>query len=63
MPHLSLLYGDFSNDVKEEIKAKARREFPDVIAEFDAACIALYRTDPQDLEMKTWEKIAEFPLL
>ena len=57
MPHLSLLYGDFSLETKEEVIQKLGREFND---EFEVGGICLYFTTG-DKEEENWHKIKEFP--
>jgi 2'-5' RNA ligase len=55
-PHLSLLYGNFSVETKEQIIKKIGASFKD---EFEANILHLYLTDG---EVNTWRKISEFPL-
>lgn len=80
LPHLSLIYGDLTEEQQEEAKALARASFPSLIPaatngslaaesdrpsatpSFHVSSLALYRTDPTDFSMKTWEKLTEFPL-
>jgi 2'-5' RNA ligase len=54
MPHLSLLYGNFSQAVKESIIAAIGREQP---AEFMVNSVHLFKTDG---EANTWYRAKEF---
>lgn len=56
MPHLSLLYGDFSIETKREIIGRIGNTFTD---EFEASVLYLYQTAG---EVSNWRKIKEFPL-
>jgi hypothetical protein len=62
-PHLSLLYGYLT----EEEKRKAR-ELVGALDEsitslsFPITRLALYKIDYKDTTLKSWEKIAEYPL-
>ncbi|KAB5534239.1 hypothetical protein DKX38_017325 [Salix brachista] len=64
MPHLSLLYGDLTDDEKKKAQEKA-----DTLDEsinglsFPITRLALWKTDTQDLTLKSWEKIAECSLI
>lgn len=54
MPHISLLYGTFPNDLKEKIIAEIGR---DQTTAFDISSVHLIRGG----EVKDWEIIKEFP--
>jgi 2'-5' RNA ligase len=56
MPHLSLLYGDFSVETKKEIISKIGENFTDT---FEATTLYLYRTEGA---VRDWQQIAAFPL-
>ncbi|KAJ6844140.1 cyclic phosphodiesterase-like [Iris pallida] len=58
MPHLSLLYGDLT----EEEKEKARKRVEELDKEirsltFEVSSIGLFRTDTQDKTLKSWEMV------
>ena len=56
MPHLSLLYGDFSVETKKEIIQKIGDHFTDT---FEATILYLYLTEGA---VSDWQKISAFPL-
>lgn len=56
MPHLSLLYGNFPQDVKEKIIETIGR---DQTTQFTVGSVHLYKTDG---EVNTWYKVEEFTL-
>lgn len=56
MPHLSLLYGDFSVETKKEIIKKTGEGFTD---EFEADTLYLYLTEGA---ANDWQRIRAFPL-
>lgn len=60
MPHLSLLYGDLTEEEKEKARAEELAEGI-VGTTFDISKIALFKTDPQDTSL--WEKVAVCELL
>jgi len=55
MPHLSLLYGDFSSETKEKIITNLGREFN---IDFEIKSVCLYFTTGKE---ETWHKIKKFP--
>ncbi len=55
MPHLSLLYGDFSVEVKKQITSKIGNNFNN---EFEAHTLYLYLTEGI---ANDWQEIAAFP--
>ncbi|KAG9448147.1 hypothetical protein H6P81_014275 [Aristolochia fimbriata] len=63
MPHLSLLYGDTSDDEKEKAVEKVKSLDPEISnLSFEVSRLTLCKTDTQDKTLKSWEKIAEFDL-
>jgi 2'-5' RNA ligase len=56
MPHLSLMYGDFAPQIKEEIIAKIGKE---IFVGFDVESIHLFSTNG---EPKDWYRVKEFSL-
>jgi 2'-5' RNA ligase len=57
MPHLSLLYGNFFSQIKQNIIEEIGKEFN---ASFKVESICLFLTDLN--EINNWHKVAEFPL-
>eukprot|EP00245_Coleochaete_scutata_P007688 TRINITY_DN2328_c0_g1_i1.p1 TRINITY_DN2328_c0_g1~~TRINITY_DN2328_c0_g1_i1.p1 ORF type:complete len:208 (-),score=33.94 TRINITY_DN2328_c0_g1_i1:39-662(-) len=64
MPHMSLLYGDIGDEARQRVKSKVLFDYNDILSgdELSISSLCLYRTDVEDKKMKTWEKIAEYPL-
>eukprot|EP00897_Mesotaenium_endlicherianum_P005409 jgi/Mesen1/4897/ME000244S04086 len=64
MPHLSLLYGDLSDEQKGEAMEIVRTKYADVLvnSEFLVSSLALYRTDGEDKLLASWEKVGEYAL-
>ncbi|CAA0823680.1 Cyclic phosphodiesterase [Striga hermonthica] len=60
MPHLSLLYGDLTDEEKKRAQEKAYA-LDDGIGSlsFQISRLALYKTDTEDKSCKSWEKVAE----
>ena len=64
MPHLSLLYGDLSEEDKKKAREKA-----EVLDEsisnlnFTITRLALYKTDTEDRTLTSWEKVSECDLI
>ncbi|KAF3451360.1 hypothetical protein FNV43_RR07455 [Rhamnella rubrinervis] len=60
MPHLSLLYGDLTEEEKKKAQEKANI-LDDTIngLSFPITRLGLYKTDTEDKTLKSWEKIAE----
>ncbi len=56
MPHLSLMYGNFSEAVKEQIIKDIGR---DQTTEFTVNSVQIFKTDG---EVNVWHKVKEFPL-
>ncbi|XP_071701241.1 cyclic phosphodiesterase [Rutidosis leptorrhynchoides] len=63
MPHLSILYGDLSEEEKQRAqqKAYALDESIDSLS-FPITRLALYKTDTEDKTLKSWEKVTEVAL-
>nr|DAD23481.1 TPA_asm: hypothetical protein HUJ06_024944 [Nelumbo nucifera] len=63
MPHLSLLYGDLTDDEKKSAQEKATLLDEDVnTLSFQISRLALYKTDTEDKTLESWEKVAECSL-
>ncbi|PIA25947.1 hypothetical protein AQUCO_10200011v1 [Aquilegia coerulea] len=64
MPHASLLYGDITVEEKQRAKEKAEAFDAGVSSlSFQISRLALYKTDPEDKTLKSWEKIADYDLV
>ncbi|KAH6790271.1 RNA ligase/cyclic nucleotide phosphodiesterase family protein [Perilla frutescens var. frutescens] len=63
MPHLSLLYGDLTDEEKKSAQEKAYSldESIDTL-NFQISRLALCKTDTEDKTCKSWEKVAECQL-
>lgn len=63
MPHLSLLYGDLSDEEKQKAQERVNA-IDNALAglTFEITRVALYKTDTEDKTLKSWEKIAECTL-
>nr|ACG45023.1 cyclic phosphodiesterase [Zea mays] len=58
MPHVSLLYGDLTDEEKEEARKKAEELDKDIyVLEFEISELALYRTDTTDKTLESWELV------
>ncbi|KAK7400205.1 hypothetical protein VNO78_11405 [Psophocarpus tetragonolobus] len=65
MPHLSLLYGDLSDEAKQKAQERANAiDHALALAgfTFQITRLALYKTDTEDKTLKSWEKFAESTL-
>eukprot|EP00250_Pteridium_aquilinum_P014949 c22299_g1_i1 orf=476-1099(-) len=64
MPHLSLLYGDRTDEEKEKAKLLVEENYgPDLCdTEFRVSSLCLYSTDINDKLLTSWKKVAEYPL-
>jgi len=66
MPHLSLIYGDLSDEEKEAVMAEFGAQKWSQLANhsmsFHVSSLALYRTNPRDLTMASWERLGVYPL-
>lgn len=59
MPHLSLLYGDLTDEEKKKAQERAKA-LDDVSGlNFQISRLALYKTDTEDKTLKCWEKITD----
>ncbi|XP_077227972.1 cyclic phosphodiesterase-like [Tasmannia lanceolata] len=64
MPHLSLLYGDLTDDEKEKAEERAKFLDQDLCnLSFEVSSLTLYKTDTEDKTLKSWEKVADCNLL
>ncbi|CAL5214239.1 unnamed protein product [Lathyrus oleraceus] len=63
MPHVSLLYGDLTDEEKQKAQERANI-LDDTLSglSFQISRLALYKTDTKDKTLKSWEKIAECTL-
>ncbi|KAE7996334.1 hypothetical protein FH972_001065 [Carpinus fangiana] len=60
MPHLSLLYGDLTEEEKKKAEEKANILDETIRSlSFQVTRLALYKTDTEDKTLKSWEKIVE----
>ncbi|CAL4902239.1 unnamed protein product [Urochloa decumbens] len=58
MPHVSLLYGDLTDEEKEEARKKVEELDRDICRlEFEISELALYRTDTADKSLESWELV------
>ncbi|XP_008383549.3 cyclic phosphodiesterase-like [Malus domestica] len=63
MPHLSILYGDLTDEEKKKAQEKASTLDESIASlSFPVTRLALYKTDTDDITLKSWEKIAECTL-
>lgn len=63
MPHLSLLYGDLTDEEKKTALGKASALDGSIGGvKFQISRLALYKTDTEDKTCKSWEKVDEFEL-
>uniref|UniRef100_A0A2N9F8P6 Cyclic phosphodiesterase n=1 Tax=Fagus sylvatica TaxID=28930 RepID=A0A2N9F8P6_FAGSY len=63
MPHLSILYGDMTDEEMKKAQEKATILDESISSlSFQVSRLALYKTDPDDKTLKSWEKIAEYSL-
>ncbi|TVU20586.1 hypothetical protein EJB05_36800, partial [Eragrostis curvula] len=58
MPHVSLLYGDLTDEEKEEARKKVEELDKDICGlQFEISELALYRTDTEDKSLDSWELV------
>ncbi|KAF5207077.1 cyclic phosphodiesterase-like, partial [Thalictrum thalictroides] len=64
MLHVSLLFGDFTDEVKQRIIEKAEAFYPNLTSlSFQTSQLALWRTNTDDQTLETWVKVAEYDLV
>ncbi|GJN14939.1 hypothetical protein PR202_gb01817 [Eleusine coracana subsp. coracana] len=58
MPHVSLLYGDLTDEEKEEARKKVEELDKNICGlQFEISELALYRTDTEDKTLESWELV------
>ena len=58
MPHLSLLYGDLSEEERQRAAAMVASEDSGLLGlSFNVSSLALYKTDTSDKTLESWEKV------
>ncbi|XP_062179237.1 cyclic phosphodiesterase-like [Phragmites australis] len=63
MPHVSLLYGDLTDEEKEEARKKVEELDKDICGlQFEVSELALYRTDTEDKSLESWELVEVYHL-
>ncbi|KAL3616991.1 hypothetical protein CASFOL_039385 [Castilleja foliolosa] len=63
MPHLSLLYGDLTDEEKKKAQEKAYVLDNSIDSlSFQISRLALYKTDTEDKSCKSWAKVSECEL-
>lgn len=63
MPHLSLLYGDLTEEEKKTALEKACALDESIGGlSFQISRLVLYKTETEDKSCKSWEKVEEFEL-
>ncbi|CAL1400796.1 unnamed protein product [Linum trigynum] len=63
MPHLSLLYGDLTDEEKKKAQEKAVQLDDSINSlSLEISSLELWKTDTEDNSLKSWEKISEFNL-
>lgn len=63
MPHLSLLYGDLTDEEKRSAQERAYALDESIGGlNFQISRLALYKTETEDRSCKSWEKVDEFQL-
>ncbi|XP_052183962.1 cyclic phosphodiesterase [Diospyros lotus] len=63
MPHLSLLYGDLSDEEKQRAQEKANILDEGIGSlSFQITRLALYETDTEDNTLESWKKVADCKL-
>nr|GEV61524.1 cyclic phosphodiesterase-like [Tanacetum cinerariifolium] len=61
-PHMSILYGDLTKEEKKRAQEKANALESIKSLSFPITRLALYKTDPEDKTLKSWEKVFEVTL-
>lgn len=63
MPHLSILYGDLSDDEKKKAVEKANSLDESISSlTFPIERLGLFETDTEDKTLKSWRKVTECSL-
>ncbi|KAG6475395.1 hypothetical protein ZIOFF_064614 [Zingiber officinale] len=63
MPHLSLLYADLPDEVKEKARLRVEELDKEITGiNFEVAALALYRTDTEDKSLESWEPVEVYQL-
>ncbi|EMS47084.1 Cyclic phosphodiesterase [Triticum urartu] len=58
MPHVSLLYGDLTDEEKEAARKKVEEMDSEISGlQFEISELALYRTDTEDKSLESWELV------
>ncbi|XP_058100980.1 cyclic phosphodiesterase-like [Magnolia sinica] len=64
MPHLSLLYGDLTDEEKEKAVERTKSHDPEICnLSFEVSSLTLYETDTEDITLKSWKKVADCNLV
>ena len=63
MPHLSLLYAGLTEEEKKKAQEKAINLDESISGlSFPINRLQLWKTDPEDTTLESWEKVAEYTL-
>ncbi|CAL9173467.1 unnamed protein product, partial [Musa hybrid cultivar] len=58
MPHLSLLYGDLTEEEKERARQRVEALDKEILSlSFEVSALALYKTDTEDKSLESWEQV------
>ncbi|KQK05363.1 cyclic phosphodiesterase [Brachypodium distachyon] len=58
MPHVSVLYGDLTDEEKESARKKVEEMDNEICGlQFEISELALYRTDTEDKSLESWELV------
>ncbi|RWV99103.1 hypothetical protein GW17_00038002 [Ensete ventricosum] len=58
MPHLSLLYGDLTDEEKERARQRVEALDKEILSlSFEVSALALYKTDTEDKSLESWEQV------
>ncbi|KAG1346559.1 Cyclic phosphodiesterase [Cocos nucifera] len=58
MPHLSLSYGDLTDEEKEKARQRVEELDKEICGlSFQVSSLALHKTDTEDKSLKSWEKV------
>ncbi|XP_074557923.1 cyclic phosphodiesterase-like [Curcuma longa] len=62
-PHLSLLYADLPDEVKEKARQRVEELDKEIAGvTFEVVALALYKTDPEDKTLESWEPVEVYQL-